>query len=435
MLVDHSALSIIPFLGLLISYLTANWPILCNWWLFLLRSGRLDVPEQDAGEETTPPAEQGQMAPATCPACEAVKSVQGPATRPAEAPPRIVERLGRPPEVDTSSHFCPNGDCRYYGWVGLGNIRSNGHPNGSPWRQLEYKVCHKTFMETVNTIFYRKQVSAETIWRVLTSLAEGVGIRKTARIFDLDPNTVETWLKEAAEHSEAVSHYLLYDLHLTQAQVDELWALLGKRNDNHEERSTRWIWVGVDAPTKLWLATVVGDRSQTCAQLLIRAIVLLLAPGCVPLFTSDQWSAYTAALLTHFGHWVDTPRQHALPRWQALPELLYAQVVKQRLKGRVVSVTKRAIFGSLTAIEAALQLSGVSQVVNTSFIERLNLTIRQHVAALGRSKVSGIAKTVAGLQGQLSLARAYHNFCLPHASLRQALAQPVPTLGTGSPRK
>jgi hypothetical protein len=136
---------------------------------------------------------------------------------------------------------------------------------------------------------------------------------------------------------------------------------------------------------------------------------------------------------------VDTPRQHALgrppkPRWQALPELLYAQVVEQRIKGRVVRVTKRAIFGSLTALEAALQLSGVSQVVTTSFIERLNLTIRQHVAALGR-KVSGIAKTVAGLQGQLSLARAYHNFCLPHASLRQALAQSVPTLGTGSPRK
>jgi transposase-like protein len=172
--------------------------------------------------------------------------------------------------VDTSSHFCPNPDCRDYGWVGLGDIRSNGHPNGSRWRQLECKVCYKTFMETVNTIFNRKQESAETIWRVLTSLAEGVGIRKTARIFDLDPNTVEKWLKEAAEHAEAVSHYLLHDLHLTQVQVDELWALLGKRSD--AKRATCWVW----------LATVVGDRSQACAQLLIHAIVLLLAPGCIP---------------------------------------------------------------------------------------------------------------------------------------------------------
>jgi IS1 family transposase len=319
----------------------------------------------------------------------------------------------------------------------LGNIRANGHPNGGRWRQLECTVCHKTFLKTINTIFYRKQASAETIWQVLTSLAEGVGMRKTARIFGLDPNTVQTWLRQAAEHMEAVSHYLIHDLHLTQVQVDELWALLGKRSG--EGRHKLWVWVGVDAVSKLWLASIIGDRSQACAQRLIHAIVLLLAPGCLPLFTSDQWSAYAAALLTHFGQWEATPRRSSRgrppkPRWQAVPGLLYAQVVKQRIKGRVVSVTQRAVFGSLETIATTLTLSGVSQIINTAFIERLNLTIRQHVAALGR-KVGDLAKTITGLKDQLSLTRAYHNFCLPHAALRLPLPLPQPTRGNGSPKK
>jgi IS1 family transposase/transposase-like protein len=431
---NHSALPIVSFLGLLISYVIVNWPVLYDWWLVwgsMPASAALPSDEADASSA------QGQILPVVCPACAAEKGEHGQARSQREPPPYIEQKRGHPREVDTSSHFCPNEDCRYYGWLGLGNIRSNGHPNSGSWRQLECKVCGKTFLETLNTIFYRKQVPAETIWRVLVSLAEGVGIRKTARIFDLDPNTVQAWLEQAAKHMEVVSCYLLHDLHLSQVQVDELWALLGRRNG--DERAKHWVWVGVDASTKLWLATVVGDRSQACAQLLIHAIQLLLAPGCLPLFTSDQWSAYAAALLTHFGQWVPVPRQHALgrppkPRWQALPGLLYAQVVKQREKGWVVSVTKRAIFGSLEAIEAALQLSGISQVINTAFIERLNLTIRQHVAALGR-KVNDLAKTISGLRDQLSLARAYHNFCLPHASLRLPLPQPVPTLGTGSPKK
>lgn len=425
---DHSATPILPSLGFICSYLIIFWPVLYGWWSVLW----VGDPRLPSGEPSRAP-----MAPSACPACETGSCVDGQALSRREPPPRIEQRRGRRKQVDTSSHFCPNRACLYYGWLGLGNIRANGHPNGGAWRQLECTVCHKPFMETVNTIFYRKRVKAEVIWQVLTCLAEGVGIRKTARIFGLDPNTVLHWLHQAADHMEAVSHYLIHDLHLTQVQVDELWALLGQRNG--EGRHKLWVWVGVDAISKLWLATVLGDRSQACAQLLIHAIVLLLAPGCLPLFTSDQWSAYAAALLTHFGQWVATPRRNSRgrppkPRWQALPGLLYAQVVKQRVKGRVVSVTQRVVFGSLEAIEAALQLGGIGQVINTAFIERLNLTIRQHVAALGR-KVADLAKAVAGLQDQLALVRAYYNFCLPHAALRLPLPEPLPTKGNGSPKK
>ena len=62
---------------------------------------------------------------------------------------------------------------------------------------------------------------------------------------------------------------------------------------------------------------------------------------------------------------------------------------------------------------------------------RINLSIRQHVAAVGR-RVSTLCKGEEGLRQQLALYQTYYNFCLPHASLRQALPQPAPTKGTGS---
>jgi hypothetical protein len=76
----------------------------------------------------------------------------------------------------------------------------------------------------------------------------------------------------------------------------------------------------------------------------------------------------------------------------------------------------------------------VGQVINTAFMERLNLSIRQHVSALGR-KVLAIAKGEVGLNDFLALYQAYYNFCLPHSSLRQPLPRPLPTKGSGSCKK
>lgn len=101
---------------------------------------------------------QGQITSPTkrppCPACVAAQEAQeNEVTTPDEPPPMIEQTGGRPHSVDTSSHFCPRKSCRYYGWVGRGNICANGHPNGGQWRQLQCVACHKYFMETVNTIF------------------------------------------------------------------------------------------------------------------------------------------------------------------------------------------------------------------------------------------------------------------------------------------
>ena len=95
----------------------------------------------------------------------------------------------------------------------------------------------------------------------------------------------------------------------------------------------------------------------------------------------------------------------------------------------LVRVSHRVVFGTLAAIHDVLAPHGWH--INTAFVERLNLTIRQHIAAVGR-RVSTLCKGEDGLRQQLVLFQGYHNFCLPHASLRLPRAAPEPTKGSGS---
>jgi len=282
------------------------------------------------------------------------------------------------------------------------------------------------------------------VWAV-GALAEGLGIRAVARVFEVDPNTVLAWLVDAADHLKAFSQYFLHEVRVTQVQLDELYALLSAVKDGEISeakavgrlsRSPHWVWVAIDPVTKLLLVIDVGDRTLGMAQCVVHQVARVLAPGCVPLFLTDGFREYLTALLTHYGHWVQPQRRKAQgplpkPRWMPLPQLLYAQVVKVTRRRRLVRVSHRVVFGTRVAIEQVLAAHGWH--INTAFIERVNLTIRQHVAAVGR-RVMTLCKGEAGLHQQLAVYHTYYNFCLPHASLRQPLPQPEPTNGTGSAR-
>ena len=352
----------------------------------------------------------------------------------------------RPRTVDTSRHFCPHAGCRYRGWLGWGNLRANGHPNSGPWRQFQCTSCRGYVPEHHGTIFHGKRVSPDLLVWAVGTLAEGLGIRAVARVFEVDPNTVLQWLVEAAEQLQAFSQYFLHDVRVTQVQLDELFALLSavKAGDiSHHEalqrlsRSPHWVWTAMDPVSKLLLGLDIGERTLAMAQRVVHQVRQVLAPGCVPLFLTDGFKEYTTALLTHYGQWVQAPRQRAQgpapkPRWMPLPGLLYAQVVKTVRRRRLVRVRHRVVFGTLDAIQQVLVACGWQ--IQTAFVERLNLTIRQHVAAVGR-RVSTLCKGEDGLRQQLALYHAYYNFCLPHASLRVSLPQPLPTNGTGSAKQ
>ena len=91
---------------------------------------------------------------------------------------------GRHRHVDTTGHFCPQATCLYHGWVGWGNIRANGHPNGRRWRQLVCLSCKRHFLETHGTPFHSKQVEPDKLVWAIAALAEGLGIRAVARVFE-----------------------------------------------------------------------------------------------------------------------------------------------------------------------------------------------------------------------------------------------------------
>jgi IS1 family transposase len=364
---------------------------------------------------------------------------ESPPVRPDPMPP--TNR--RPRTVDTSAHFCPHTGCDYRGWLGFGNLRANGHPSGGPWRQFPCRACEGYFLETHGTIFHGKQVAVELIVRVLACLAEGLGIRATARVFEVDPNTVLHWLVEAAEHLRAFSCYFLCDVHVKQLQLDELYAVLrdvknGELSEDEAikrlERSPHWVWTAMDPESKLLLVMDVGARTLAMAQRVVHQVVGVLAPGCVPAWFSDGFKGYLPAILSHCGWWVHPERRQdkgpvPKPRWMPLPGLLYAQVVKQYRRKRVAGVKHRVVFGTLETVKQVLAACGWK--INTSFVERLNLDIRQRVAAVGR-RVNTLCQGEDGMQHQLAVFHVYHNFVLPHASLRQPLLIPKPTKGTGS---
>jgi hypothetical protein len=194
----------------------------------------------------------------------------------------------RPREVDTSRHFCPYAGCAYLGWLGLGNLRANGHPGGGPWRQFHCTSCKGYFLETHGTIFHGTQASVERIVRVLACLAEGLGIRATAWGFEVAPNTVLHWLAEAAEQLRAFSAYFLCNLHLEQLQLDELYAVLRevKAGDLSEdeairrlERSPYWVWTAMDPRSMLLVVVDVGGRTLAMAQRVVHQVTRVVGNG------------------------------------------------------------------------------------------------------------------------------------------------------------
>jgi IS1 family transposase len=397
------------------------------------------TPKRKRSTEPTPFA--GLTHKPHCALCEQATGETAPAppVRPDPMPP--TNR--RPRTVDTSMHFCPHDGCRYRGWVGLHNLRANGHPNGGPWRQFHCTSCDGFFPEHHGTIFHGKQAEVELIVHVLACLAEGLGIRATARVFEVEANTVLHWLIEAAEQLRAFSVYVLCDLHVKQLQLDELYAVLSavKEGEITEaqaikrlSRSPHWVWVAIDPVTKLLVAIDVGERTLAMTQRVVHHVTQVLAPDCAPLFLTDGFREYLTALLTHYGHWVQLPRRQAQgpqpkPRWMPRPQLLYAQVVKTTRRRRLVDVTHRVVFGTIEAVNQVLAPLGWQ--INTSLVERFNLSLRQHVAAIGR-RTSTLCKGEAGLRQQLALYHVYYNFVLPHASLRLPLAESIATNGTGS---
>jgi len=127
-----------------------------------------------------------------------------------------------------------------------------------------------------------------------------------------------------------------------------------------------------------------------------------------------------------FGQWqkpkpTGLPGRPCQPKRVASPDLRYAQVHKERQGGRVVKVTRTIVFGKRRTVEgqaASLRRAdGTKGQINTAYIERDNLTLRQELKRLTR-KTLGFSKNRLELQHALDFIDAHDNFVKSHRSLR-----------------
>jgi hypothetical protein len=124
----------------------------------------------------------------------------------------------------------------------------------------------------------------------VAALAQGLGIRAVARVFEVDPNAVLGWLVEAAEHLQAFLRHCLHDVYVDQVQMDELFALLSAVKDGtvteaeamqRLSRAPHWVWVAMDPVTKLILTMDVGDRTLAMAQRVVHQVAQVVTPDCL----------------------------------------------------------------------------------------------------------------------------------------------------------
>ncbi len=136
-----------------------------------------------------------------------------------------------------------------------------------------------------------KRVSVDLMVRVLACLAEGLGMRATARVFEVDPNTVLHWLVEAVEQRRAFACYFLCEMHVQQVQLDELYAVLSAVKDGEMReaeaihrlsRSPHWVWTAIDPVTQLLLTIDSGPRTLAMAQCVAHQVVQVFGARLCP---------------------------------------------------------------------------------------------------------------------------------------------------------
>jgi len=346
--------------------------------------------------------------------------------------------------MDWESLYCPNRRCRYYGIPFYqGQMVKNGSSRGQ--KQALCKACGTYVSMKYGTAYLDLHADPVIFETAVWALAEGNSIRATARIVQVDKDTACEWLDRAAQHCRLVMLYLWQDLHVIECQLDELWSFVHTKEHNlpfaklyDETYGDARVWVAFAPVWRLALAFVIGKRTQESADLLLGRVIHV-TDDHIPFFTSDQLPEYRSALLNAYGIWHQPQRKgdrgrYPKPRLIAPPGLLYAQVVKVREYGRVVEVDSKVVFGDPDAIAEKLASLPTSETINTSFVERNNLTQRQSNRRLTR-RTNGFSKELSWFERQLWLSLAYYHLVLPHQSLRQPLPIPEPTRGSGSLRR
>ena len=173
------------------------------------------------------------------------------------------------------------------------------------------------------------------------------------------------------------------------------------------KKTPSWVFVTIEVWSRLWPSTVTGRRSYRNTHALFHDLSRRMNVERLSLIVTDGFEFYQKVIRRFFG-----------------PACLYGQVLKTRRNDRIIKVERRALHGAAWRFEDALNNSEDSSTLNTSFIERLNLTIRQSSAYLSRRTLSH-ARSTERLDEHLELLRYYHTE-RNHQGLGNELLTPLP---------
>ena len=187
------------------------------------------------------------------------------------------------------------------------------------------------------------------------ALAEGLDPSAAERVFGSRQATITTWLTRAGEHAQTLHERSFCHLQLPHLQLDELRTRL--RCSQH----VLWLWLAIDPRTKILPVLQIGPRTQNMAHAVIHSLRQMLAPGCLPLFTSDGSTSTSLRLSAHFGDWLQVGRRgRNVRQWQVAAGLIYGQVKKSYLRRKLVRVTHVMRLGTEDALKACLQGMGLA---------------------------------------------------------------------------
>ena len=312
-----------------------------------------------------------------------------------------------------STRTCPNPNCCFNGQLGKGNIIRHSFYITSQGRRRRYrcKQCGRTFSSTHGTPYYRLHKPRSLFDEVVHMCVHGIAISSMARIKRMAWGTVARWLESAAAYAERFNDRMLKGFVIRELQADEIRTFVGGK------KQVIWVLTTLEVWSRLWVSVVVGRRNFRNIKRVILKTLERGRPKHRFLFSTDGFEMY---------------------EWAAKRLLLgvciYGQVIKKRRENRVVRVDRRLLLGTQAALEETLFHSEDSSTLNTSFIERHNLTIRQGCSYLGR-RTPCHARRTEFLEGQVALLMAYYNFLRPHTALKFGTTVRTPAMQAGLAKK
>jgi len=327
----------------------------------------------------------------------------------------VKSKRGRKKKYVTQGWACLNRACPYYGTTEEAIhalVRHTLRGKDQDILYLRCQCCQTVFSSRKGTPLYYLKTKPERVEMVLWFLAEGVNRAVMVRYTGHKDATIARWLERMGEHSQGLHNRLFRELMLSLVQLDELYAQV------KDSEQARWLWLAIDPVTKVIPTLHLGGRKSEDAYAVAHDLKERLDPNCVPNVMTDGLWMYFYALTAHFGHWF-RPKRARTDHWQPDENFRHAQLVKRTERCKLKYAIRRMAWGECHALFAVLEANGFRHMIQTAYIERVNLTFRQGIAGLARQTWSLTSEQHLLLHAEWF--RLYYHLARPHESLREPL--------------